>query len=712
MYEQTFSERVGYFVSSNWDIVWPEYILPIFIMAILLNLLYRSVRVMFKGKEAFAGATLWGSVFKIVATAATLFILMVIILTSVEYFGGEDVTQHRPLWKEQVQRFPAMVFGVFFGTDDEVAKTDSNVSTPTSSTGTDIKQSNQVAQPVDTPMAEKLFKNYTDDPRWWRYLLAIAYLVVVLAVVWWLMRSKKYKPGGVIALLGLAVATVFRSQFLPADWLAMSFGLWQLFLGGIIAGHWFWRHKSIDRTMSWNIDPEAGEGKRGPQKHWYGDWGNALFHLAWFMILGPLSSLFWQIKIRLFWEFLVVFVFYALIVWYIDRTTKNDRGKRTVNKVKNIYQSGFDRWKNVQPWIQLTSVVILLVLLISLFFIARWRIPIVVVIFSLLPFFYVLGGIYEPHIRGRLVLIWFKKPIFNRLAMLGAQYIDSGGLKPTLLPSWLWRVNIYLVDFAKWEIEQIKTEELPTLDPLNANKAGQTITVSGKATVQRYDPMRWLSMDEEDRDPDRIKEVIIRYVQAALGEVTRRITYDEAKVSNVYRHAVRRQDLDTLLEYANNLPEGEAKKAALEEYEMVKREYRENSRYLQIKVDDRGNCVKNDERGRFIPATFFEYLDWLLLTMTGCRLIQFDVLDVSGDQIVEDAEKQLRESQIKMEILRNMGIGQGDRRAAEISRVAAIIAENPQAALGAQALERLIGAENSSVLYKMFSGWGDKMSLG
>jgi len=72
----------------------------------------------------------------------------------------------------------------------------------------------------------------------------------------------------------------------------------------------------------------------------------------------------------------------------------------------------------------------------------------------------------------------------------------------------------------------------------------------------------------------------------------------------------------------------------------------------------------------------------------------------------------LRESQIKMEILRNMGIGQGDRRAAEISRVAAIIAENPQAALGAQALERLIGAENSSVLYKMFSGWGDKMSLG
>lgn len=715
MYEQTFLERVRFFFSSNWDLIWPEYILPMFILAILFNLFWRAIRIRRKGKAIFAEGNFWDAVIKIVATAATLFILMVIILTSVEYFGHEDVTQHRPLWKQQVERFPAMLVGVFFGTNNEVAKTDSNVSdqtvpSPSSTVGTN--QTTSVAQSADTSMTEKFFKSYKDNPDWWRILLVIAYLIVLLAVVWRLIKSKKYKMGGIIALLGLAVAAIFRSYFLPAGWLAMSFGLGQLILGGIVVAHWFWRHRSIDRVMSWNIDPEAAEGRRGPQKHWYGIWGNALFHFSLFMILGPLSAFFWQSKIWLLWNVLIFLVFYTLIVWYIDRNTNNDRGKRTVNKVKNIYRSGFDLWKNAQPWIQLVSVIILLVLLVVLFFIAKWKVPIVVAAFILLPIFYLLGGIYEPHIRGRLVLRWFKKPIFNRLVMLGARYIDSGGLKLTLLPSWLWRVDIFLVDFAKWEIEQVMTEELPTLDPGDKNKAGQTITVSGKATVQCYDPVRWLSMAEEDRHPDRIKLVIIRYILAALREITRRLTYDEAKVSNAYRYGVRRQDLDTLSEYASSLPEGEAKKEAQAEYQHVKQKYAENARYLQIKINDKGDYVKQDERGRFIHATFFEYLDWLLLTMTGCRLVEFDVLDVSGDKIVEDAEKRKRQSEVEKEIRRNMGEAEGARRAAEIARIAAIIAENPQAVLGSQALERLIGAEQSSVLYKMFAGFGDRMSLG
>ncbi|PWB38996.1 MAG: hypothetical protein C3F02_01140 [Parcubacteria group bacterium] len=205
---------------------------------------------------------------------------------------------------------------------------------------------------------------------------------------------------------------------------------------------------------------------------------------------------------------------------------------------------------------------------------------------------YLMSCFYNPNLRERWVVIFFKKPRYGLPDLSKIRYTDSNEKESEALneeeryfeqmirremglkPSWLWNrlmlnrrwmdegLNLILIpswfpgfDIAELFCEELeingpkgtalKTEFIPTrpelLDVDENGKAtvgtepGPPIQIAYKLTVMRHDPRPFLRLADEDRSDDaKFQGLIARYVEGALTEYTRQLTNNEAKVKNPY----------------------------------------------------------------------------------------------------------------------------------------------------------------------------------
>ena len=589
--------------------------------------------------------------------------------------------------------------------------------------------------------AEEAIKKYDkQNPRWWRYLIAVIYGVFLCWLTINLAFQKKYKTAGIVAFLGVFILTVFRSEILPLDWAAMSFGAWQLIAGVLVIAHGLWRHKVINREMDWNVNPEALEGERGPKKHLLGIWGNALFHICVLAIVGPFSNLVWNIGTPLFWEVLIISATYLTIRACVNRRNKNiaetTSSRTTRSRTKGFKDKASEWWKKRSPVNKVLTVIAIPFVLLVMVVVLSLDLPIAFLFIVALPMTFMIGGIVAPHIRGMLVPTFMKVPIYSRFWLLGVEYITNG-IHPTLLPIWLWTFNMILIPYARWELEDIKTDPIPTRDPDSKDyddesaDGGVPVIVLAKALVQCFMPKYWLKMPDSDRAPENIAKVLKRVLLDALRDITRRITYNQAKLQDYYQFQVRRGDLDGYpadhplrkLYYRRAIMMVKIRSVETWETKIID-DGLGGTREVEHPVEYDGEYVGDDEEGVMIPATCSEYVDWKMLTSTGCRLLELGIIDVSAEG-VEKAEEEvaierrrLKKAAITKQIMKELGEGEGDRQAAQVSRFLNMIIgrkdddnelgyRDEAAQLAVDNLIRLVGAEKLGTFFQGVEGGSD-----
>lgn len=572
---------------------------------------------------------------------------------------------------------------------------------------------------TDASAVYKLKEEIMVNPQWWRYVITAIYLLTLLVPGIFLVVKKKYKTVGIFLIVGLAAGTILRSLFLPGEVLMMTSNLWSLLLGTGILGHGIWRHKVINHPMDWNVDPEDSDSNA--QKNYYGLWGNALFHSLLFLCLGPFKGFMHLWRIPFFWSFLLLIgTIYFLLrknkkqwekisifsryIWDLFR--KMHRSKTGLNLRGLIYQ--------------IASSLIVSIILFS-FFVLKTSSLLTVII--LLPAAFLLGASYEVQIRAMLVPAIQKRPIYNRFLLLGQKYLTNG-FWVTLLPAWLWRFKIIAVPFARWELDGIETPYIPTRDPDFAGvedekaNAGVPVKIIAKALAQCFNPFYFLKMPSEDRATlEATKAVLIRVMFDALRDITRRITYNQAKMQDYYQFAVRRGDLKG---YPDNHP-------------LVVKYHKRAIMEIKVKSVDKDGWnevegrqhpivgkydptyVGDDEEGIMIPATCSEYVDWKMETSTGCRLLELGIIDVSAEGVeaaeldIAVEERKLKKAKITKKIMKQIGEGEGDRQAAQVRRFLKMILsqDSDQAQMGMDYLVRIVGAEKLGTLFGAAEGGSD-----
>jgi hypothetical protein len=684
-----------------------EYLIPTIIVALLITFLWGGVNMMRQGKEALKSGGLRSILSRVTGVIIVIVVSVLTLLVSLHYFAEADITRYHDLFEDQVTEVIPALSGAVLGDSTAVATLGSSMREKVKTAKETVLSKPTEVERMRSAL-EELTLNRKLDAKGRAYVASmdsilthstledhasVAIMNSLLANLTTLLgpridedsdnddkastknhSSNKKDESGFLAKLNKGLLILIMSV-----------------LGVLALWHGFWSDRKINKPVDWNINPE-GENT-DPQKNYYGIWGSRLFHFFLFLMVSPTSYLLHSIKVPVYIDVVMLLILVLFVMKQTGHLSSLEKFKELVTTGGRVKQG------------------LIILVSLALIFVLRLKVSSMITVFVLLLGSWILAGCYEVHIRGRLVLLIKKKPVYSRFWLLGKKYLNNG-LNVTLLPVFLWRHEQFLVDYSVWEVNKIETDPIPTKgEPkqkaipeqgdqpaIPAKKAvpGLPIKLVVNPTLQIVDPVVYLEMDTSDRvDRHVLPEVVKRRILNGLRDAGQQFTYEDIKTENVLQFPVRLQDLE-LMSQDHPLRALYLERAVF---------------WIKVAVGNDYEYVKNDKEGVFRSATYFEYQDWVLRTLMGCSLVEVGVLDATNTK-AEEAEERLKISELEKKIQENLGIAAGKSEAARIKQIAALMSsENKdQNELAVNMLTKLAGADNAGLLFQLFQGLSNKIN--
>ena len=212
-----------YNLCNTWDWIWPEYFLPILLLCFVLGALFRLLHIANSGFSAFRGdrsvpfiVAPFQAILKSAAKAAALGVFIMVVLLAVSFFQHEDVTEHRGLWIEQLEKPFQIIDGLIHDRREPVLPTPfvSPAQPDTISLGNTMAAIKDGIKETKEEFQVKT-KKY---PNWWRFGI-ITWLTIGLCFFLYRRMGSKWRAAilvfGVLVIIVVTAWPLFNGDATP-----------------------------------------------------------------------------------------------------------------------------------------------------------------------------------------------------------------------------------------------------------------------------------------------------------------------------------------------------------------------------------------------------------------------------------------------------------------------------------------------------------------